>query len=47
MAGINDGEIGTEWHRYTVVHTGKYRYFDFYEPYFDREADVDGYVAPV
>ncbi|AFO58501.1 MULTISPECIES: hypothetical protein [unclassified Natrinema] len=27
-------------------YTGKYRHFDFYEPYFDHEADIDGYVAP-
>nr|WP_239647706.1 hypothetical protein [Natrinema altunense] len=28
-------------------YTGKYRHFDFYDPYFDHEADIDGYVAPV
>ncbi|MDS0260520.1 hypothetical protein NDI56_14030 [Haloarcula sp. S1CR25-12] len=28
-------------------YTGKYRHFDFYEPYFDHEARISGYVSPV
>ncbi|ELY95778.1 hypothetical protein C483_00825 [Natrialba hulunbeirensis JCM 10989] len=28
-------------------YTGKYRHFEFYEPYFDHEASINGYVSPV
>lgn len=28
-------------------YTGKYRHFDFYEPYFDHDASISGYVSPV
>lgn len=28
-------------------YTGKYRHFEFYEPYFDHDASIEGYVSPV